>query len=577
MAYKHERRKVIKRIDKYHLSLWEFMSASSRAHNDKERAKELDDKVSIYTSAFRIGPMLLGVFQPFVDMINDGIDTFRHYKTLEEIRDDALQPIYGLGNILKALFTIIAIPFSLILGTIVIAIPDETRDRHDPKRANAGYRIGVHLLQLLTLIPHAVFTLARGITQIIFTPLTWFLKMPLRGIITAVKGKGLERQKARKKSGKILRPEEIYYQFERRQRNRPQDEQQPRRRGLPRIRKINRSYVSVFEMLSMFNLPIFSHIARRFYRHEFVIAEDGRIFFVARTTRAHNPPTNIGYWLLSAFQPFVDMAKDVANLGYGYKSTRHVLKDLAQPLRGVGNIIKSLLTPVVIPLFLIGIIIAAFVPWNPQTKPFKARMLLSLFLGTLLWIPNAAFTFVRGLTQIIFTPLSWLKMALRGILSRKGYQSLKDDRGVRQLINDSESTKKIVRVMNNQTKENDFIYDEARYLTSVDNELERKARKAQARGRTLPEKLTKMLAEPKPEPVQQYVAENGSGDEQVDALAQTPTQEKVTSVPSDAVLAGPEKYRYLTFFKSWIDAPEEKVPNQRKGADESSPLVYDGR
>jgi hypothetical protein len=392
--------------------------------------------------------------------------------------------------------------------------------------------------------------------------------MPLRGIITSVQRK--YSNKYLRKEDKKLSAHDIYYPFDQYERvNNP-------RRGLPRIRKINRAFFSVFDLSSVLNFPIFRSFAKHFYRHEFDISENQIIQSTQRGSRKHNPSSHIGYMLLGAFQPFVDMTKDVANLGYGYKSKRHVLWDLAQPLRGVGNIIKSLLTLIAVPLFLIGILIAAIIPWKPQNKPHKLRLLRNVFLNTLLWIPNALFTFVRGLTQIIFTVPAWFKMAIRGILSRNGYQRLKDDRGIQQLMNDSESTKKIVLTFN-QDKKPEYIQNEDLYFTSIDNELERKARKAQTQGRALPQELEQLLAKQKPQPAtQKFIVEDGSADKEYGTNAQAqeaaPAPLTSSSATSDASLAGPEKYRYLTFFRGWIDAPEEKLPNQDNGVTENSPL-----
>src|SRR5579872_3176287 len=48
--------------------------------------------------------------------------------------------------------------------------------------------------------------------------------------------------------------------------------------------------------------------------------------------------------LLAGFQPIADMQKDAVNTFKPYKSSRHVWRDLAQPVYGVINIIGGILT-----------------------------------------------------------------------------------------------------------------------------------------------------------------------------------------------------------------------------------------
>lgn len=54
---------------------------------------------------------LIGGFQPFADMAKDFIDTFTPYRSGWYAGRDFLQPIYGLGNLLKG---------SLYLATVVL-------------------------------------------------------------------------------------------------------------------------------------------------------------------------------------------------------------------------------------------------------------------------------------------------------------------------------------------------------------------------------------------------------------------------------------------------------------------------
>src|SRR3954471_20748944 len=60
-------------------------------------------------------------FFPLVDMSKDFRNTARPYRSRKDIFDDFLQPVYGLGNVLKgALYLIGFIPASIILGLMML-------------------------------------------------------------------------------------------------------------------------------------------------------------------------------------------------------------------------------------------------------------------------------------------------------------------------------------------------------------------------------------------------------------------------------------------------------------------------
>ena len=123
-----------------------------------------------------------GSFQPFVSIGKDFIDTFKPYKSGRYALRDFLQPFRGIGNILKGAFSIV--------GGVVEFLVETVRCIFGSGSWRAfKYKMKVNCSRSFSWITSGVSNIFRGTTQIVATPLTWFIKMPLRGIITEVKGK----------------------------------------------------------------------------------------------------------------------------------------------------------------------------------------------------------------------------------------------------------------------------------------------------------------------------------------------------------------------------------------------------
>lgn len=129
-------------------------------------------------------PYFLGGLNPLIAMGKDFLDTFKPYKSRFYIFRDLLQPLRGLGNVIRGLFNLIATPILFLINTAryaIMAIQAKSFQLFLENMALNLIKSGGGLLDGITSI-------IRGISQIITTPLTWFIRMPLRGIITAVKG-----------------------------------------------------------------------------------------------------------------------------------------------------------------------------------------------------------------------------------------------------------------------------------------------------------------------------------------------------------------------------------------------------
>ena len=117
---------------------------------------------------------LKGSMQAFLDMAKDTVDTFKPYKTNYQVKRDLSQPVRGLLNIGRAAAT-----FVLALGFLVY------RTGNGLFKKNHSYSyIKVKARYAFSWMAESMALALRGATQIATTPLTWLLKIPLRGILT---------------------------------------------------------------------------------------------------------------------------------------------------------------------------------------------------------------------------------------------------------------------------------------------------------------------------------------------------------------------------------------------------------
>jgi hypothetical protein len=114
-------------------------------------------------------------------MVTDFQDTFRPYQTKKDIVMDLIQPICGVGNILKGITSIILIPFLFIGNTIRYAFISKSLSEF-------GHNMFLNLIRSTSWVIDGLLSILRGALQIASSPLTWLIRMPLRGIITATNG-----------------------------------------------------------------------------------------------------------------------------------------------------------------------------------------------------------------------------------------------------------------------------------------------------------------------------------------------------------------------------------------------------
>lgn len=161
----------------------------------------------------------------------------------------------------------------------------------------------------------------------------------------------------------------------------------------------------------------------------------------AKKIRDHLDEWTSDSQILGGFQPLVEVERDIANTFRPYKSWGKVGKDLAQPFRGLGNLVSALLHIIYSPFFLlfqltIGNILSARNAYSGEKlKEIRSNTTRALVMSSS-WALAGISRLIRGATQIVATPLSWIKMIARGFstLENRGFQSMVDDRNIRRLV-----------------------------------------------------------------------------------------------------------------------------------------------
>lgn len=199
------------------------------------------------------------------------------------------------------------------------------------------------------------------------------------------------------------------------------------------MKKINGGYQSLFEYLVNKDFPFARAIDTKLYP-----VENSTLRYQNSTPyeRRYNE-TPRGRWtdqFIGALQPIASMANDIQYTFKPYKSSREVLMDITQPIRGFGNILRSLINLVATPLFfLFNTVRYAFI--SGSLSNFSANMKLNLGRSTS-WFIDGLSSMVRGSTQVVATPLTWaLRIPLRGIITAiKGTPDISENEEIQHLV-----------------------------------------------------------------------------------------------------------------------------------------------
>ncbi len=138
-------------------------------------------------------------------------------------------------------------------------------------------------------------------------------------------------------------------------------------------------------------------------------------------------------------QPLRDTGKDFTNLNKRYKRFSDIGRDLAQPIIGIFNILKGIITLVATPVvFLVRSIIdlknyVSAALGRSQQHPLDRKDLVypkENLAETASWLLEGISNITRGVTQLATTPLAWLKVIVMGsVTAAKGFQKIEEDPG----------------------------------------------------------------------------------------------------------------------------------------------------
>lgn len=205
---------------------------------------------------------------------------------------------------------------------------------------------------------------------------------------------------------------------------------------------------------------------------------------------SHDDFKNIMLYFLGPFLVFKDIGKDIADTFRPYKGLYQIYRDGMQPIRGLINILKGIasiifpaivFTSALLPcLFISGIVMIkiVFSPWKSGVHELKE--VLHVMLTPLSWIADGITTVIRGATQIAATPLTWIKMLLRGILTavNGGFAKFEDDDP--EIEHEIQSAEWLVECFDKKTHNNKEINNS---MTYVINELQARVERADYKGK----------------------------------------------------------------------------------------------
>ncbi len=208
---------------------------------------------------------------------------------------------------------------------------------------------------------------------------------------------------------------------------------------MPKLSRLNKDYCSPLEIIG---ISIF----------------DGKLYkyFYPEDYRKYKHGTSSDYKVIEGFHTLTDMGKDFVNTFRPYKTWYHIAKEFLQPLRGIGNILRGvsiLILAVVEGVMLTGALLGGTFIALIAGRPRRAAKICHHILsgpGRLLtsWFIDGVSSVVRGITQIVFTPIVPLKILLRGVITFfSGWQKFGHDAGMKKILEmHSQSTEEQQRI-----------------------------------------------------------------------------------------------------------------------------------
>ncbi len=147
------------------------------------------------------------------------------------------------------------------------------------------------------------------------------------------------------------------------------------------------------------------------------------------------------YTYPQAFLYFIDMAKDAVDTFYHYKSPEHRQRDVWQWYYGLGNVLAGCFFGFIALCFFVSKLFFDVIPSLYYGEPgeFLTKSYVCVYdLGSDFLGMSAQF--IRGITQLVTSPFSLLKVPLRTYLTRNSeWETFQDRKSVVRLVNQADS------------------------------------------------------------------------------------------------------------------------------------------
>lgn len=242
------------------------------------------------------------------------------------------------------------------------------------------------------------------------------------------------------------------------------------------MKKLDRNYISFFEYISSRVLGRDPHpdqpktYSFHGYRYYDGSIEDRLILDQKGDIDPVNPEGVIldsiypRYQLLGAFKPLSRMAKDFIDTFKPYNTSKKLLLDLTQPFRGIKNILKGIISlaagSLLTSLMLVGM---PFLFWY---KPYTTRMVYPLS-----WMIEGVGNVLRGITQVLATPLMLFKIPLRGLLTYRNEKPVAEKKP--EIVRLANEAKDLLTNDNNNVTEVTPLLEKDKYRNQIKNEKKR--------------------------------------------------------------------------------------------------------
>ncbi|MDP3267530.1 MAG: hypothetical protein Q8M40_00640 [Legionella sp.] len=187
----------MRKINQRYISLFEYLSMKNypfarwfHKHLYLVDYQALKDKSILYSYGkySKLGidwaAQWRGGMQHWVSVANDMRYTIKPYNDKNDLWRDILQPARGFKNIFRGAAILVLSPLMFLF--FLIAFP--LRSLFTWFFGDLSLYLRANVMSMLTWSADGLFCLIRGVIQLATTPLNWFLRMPLRGILTGIYG-----------------------------------------------------------------------------------------------------------------------------------------------------------------------------------------------------------------------------------------------------------------------------------------------------------------------------------------------------------------------------------------------------